>query len=105
MKVPLKYFLVVSLILGAFVGPFGYHKYQQWKSALDVLQQSHAVAAADPEYYLVLLNLYRWTDVRRSRYRAALDEALGRFPNHDAIYFSASGYYSPAFGGSSCIQA
>ena len=59
MKVPLKYFLVVSLILGAFVGPLGYHKYQEWKkqqetkSSAIVIQfmQASEVAAVVREVY------------------------------------------------------
>ena len=31
MKLPLKYFLLICLLLGAVVAPIGYRKYQEWK--------------------------------------------------------------------------
>ncbi len=76
------------------------YRHQQWKTAHDLLDDNHAIAATDPEYYSVLLNVHKWRDESRPVFRAALDEALGRFPDYDEIYFRAASYYSPLFCGS-----
>ncbi len=78
----------------------GLYRHQQWKKALDLLDEHHRIAASDPEYYSVLLSVQQWRGVRRPVFRSALDEALAKFPDHDEIYFRGSGYYSPLFSGS-----
>lgn len=69
-------------------------------AAAEVLDQHSAFASADPEYYVVKLDLLRAQGANRTAFQAAVKEATSREPYYHRTYFTAVWYYLPQWGGS-----
>ena len=69
-------------------------------AAAEVLDKHSALAASDPEYYAVRLDLLRAQGVSKATFHAVLDKATAREPYYHRTYFNAAWYYLPQWGGS-----
>ena len=80
---------------------------QQWegfreetRAAFDILEESRALASADPEFYAVMASAYRASNKSWSDLADMLDEATSREPYYHRTYFRAAFSYLPQWGGS-----
>ena len=73
---------------------------QEAKKARDLLIENKSIADSDPEFYGSMLSSLLATGDKEEDYEDYLDEALTKFPNFDALYFSAATFYDPRWCGS-----
>jgi hypothetical protein len=74
--------------------------HRQLAVAEKVLKEHRTIAAVDPAFYEVLLDIYNDGGRDESDYKGLLDEAVQRHPGYLNIYFSAARHYLPKWGGS-----
>jgi hypothetical protein len=68
--------------------------------ARDALDALGASGRADPAWYEAKLEIARLEGADVTDYATILDEALERFPGYEPLYFAASPFYAPNWGGS-----
>jgi len=69
-------------------------------AALEVLEKGHLAASVDPEYYVLMLDLYLAQGRPRAQFDRLMDKASDRFPYYYKIYFTAYRANQPRWGGS-----
>lgn len=69
-------------------------------AAAKLLLEHKAIASIDPEYYVVMENIYRAQGRERKDFQALLNEATALNPYYYRIYWGAYEYYQPQWFGS-----
>ncbi len=68
--------------------------------AYRVLAAGRTAASVDPEYYAVMVKIYRGQGRPRDEFEHLVDEATKREPYYHRTYFNAAWSYLPQWGGS-----
>jgi len=76
----------------------GFH--QASERAFKVLEADRTVASVDPEYYAVMVQVYRAQNRPRAEFENLVAEAFKREPYYHRTYFNAARSYLPQWGGS-----
>jgi hypothetical protein len=79
----------------------GWTKFDAYiEGARTQMQSSKSIAAKDPNWYVLMLQIATWQRWPEEKVRALLKEATLRHKHYFPIYFAAIDYFSPKWGGS-----